>query len=320
MPELRFDVAHGQMPERQLEKVMFDFLERKSDVLVSTMIIESGLDLPNVNTILINRADRFGLAQLYQLRGRVGRSNHRAFAHLLIPEAATLSDIARKRLRAIEEFSDLGAGFRLAMRDMEIRGAGNFLGPQQSGHMHAVGYDLYCQMLRETIAEMRGEEMPAERVTVQLDVEVGAYLPEDYIGDPDQRIVFYKRLADLAERPAVTSLADELRDRYGRLPEAARNLIRLKEMRLLAEEAGVEKVHVRQGEGLLAFAIGREPARDTVERMVKEVPAELAFQADSREGLRIRVRTPEGSVLDAAEALLRVAGASDTLMVSHTGN
>ncbi len=177
LPELRFDVAHGQMPERHLEKVMMDFLERRSDVLVSTMIIESGLDLPNVNTILINRADAFGLAQLYQLRGRVGRSNHRAFAHLLIPEGVRLSDIARKRLRAIEEFSDLGAGFRLAMRDMEIRGAGNFLGPEQSGHVHAVGYDYYCQMLREAIAELRGEELPKERTRAKMDVEIDAYLP-----------------------------------------------------------------------------------------------------------------------------------------------
>jgi transcription-repair coupling factor (superfamily II helicase) len=221
LPELRFDVAHGQMPERGLEAVMLGFLERRSDVLVSTMIIESGLDLPNVNTIIINRSDTFGLAQLYQLRGRVGRSNHRAFAFLLVPPGAQLTDVARKRLRAIEEFSELGAGFRLATRDMEIRGAGNFLGAEQSGHLEAIGYDLYCQMLREAMADLRGEERPAERLPLRLDMEVDAYFPEELIADPDQRISFYKRLADLAEVDGVAKLAEELRDRYGRLPSAA---------------------------------------------------------------------------------------------------
>ena len=318
LPELRFDVAHGQMAERDLEKVMMDFLERKSDVLVSTMIIESGLDLPNVNTILINRADTFGLAQLYQLRGRVGRSNHRAFAYLLIPEGGGLSDIARKRLRAIEEFSDLGSGFRLAMRDMELRGAGNFLGPQQSGHVHAVGYDLYCQMLRETIAEMRGEERPAERVPVKLDIEMDAYLPEEFISDPDQRISFYKRLADLGELSALQSLQEELRDRYGRLPEPAENLMELKELRILAEIAGIEEMKVRAERVTARFAAGREPPPDVVGEMVKTCPGELSFRADGREGLRILIEvSPEQEAVAAVRALLRASCSSDTLTVSH---
>jgi transcription-repair coupling factor (superfamily II helicase) len=320
LPELRFDVAHGQMPERTLEKVMMDFLERKSDVLVSTMIIESGLDLPNVNTILINRADTFGLAQLYQLRGRVGRSNHRAFAHLLVPAAASLSDVARKRLRAIEEFSDLGSGFRLAMRDMEIRGAGNFLGPEQSGHMEAIGYDLYMQMLRETIAGLRGEAAPEERVRAELDVEIDAYLPEPYVADPDQRIAIYKRLAELGERDVLERLREELRDRFGRLPEPAVSLLRLKEIRILAEEAGVEKLRVRGEEAVVRFAAGREPGGEAVRRLVRDVPARLAFQADGREGLRVQVRSEEGGALDAVEALLRACRPSDTLIVSQTVN
>jgi len=318
LPELRFDVAHGQMPERELEKVMLDFLERRSDVLVSTMIIESGLDLPNVNTILINRADRFGLAQLYQLRGRVGRSNHRAFAHLLVPETRELSDVARKRLRAIEEFSELGAGFRLAMRDMEIRGAGNFLGPEQSGHVNLIGYDLYCQMLREAIADLRGEERAAERVPVRLDVELDAYLPEAYIDDPDQRIFFYKRLADLADPDALRSLSVELRDRYGRIPEPAENLLRLKELRLLAEGGGVEELKVRPDAATIRFAAGREPAQDVVKEMVRDVPASLSFQADGREGLRILLSPGVGhDAWEGTEALLRAANGSDTLIVSH---
>ncbi|HMB70681.1 MAG TPA: transcription-repair coupling factor [bacterium] len=320
LPELRFDVAHGQMPERTLEKVMMDFMARKSDVLVSTMIIESGLDLPNVNTILINRADAFGLAQLYQLRGRVGRSNHRAFAHLLVPPAASLSDVARKRLRAIEEFSDLGSGFRLAMRDMEIRGAGNFLGPEQSGHMEAVGYDLYMQMLRETIAGLRGEAAPEERVRTEVDVEIDAYLPEAYVSDPDQRIAIYKRLAELGERSALDRLREELRDRFGRLPEPAVSLLRLKEIRILAEEAGVERLKVRGQEAVLRFADGREPGREAVQRLVRDVPARLAFQADGREGLRVQIRADDGSALGAVEALLRACLPSDTLIVSESVN
>jgi transcription-repair coupling factor (superfamily II helicase) len=316
LPELRLAVAHGQMPEGELEKVMRDFLERRSDVLISTMIIESGLDLPNVNTILINRSDAMGLAQLYQLRGRVGRSNHRAFAYLLTPAGAKLTDIARKRLRAIEEFSDLGSGFRLAMRDMEIRGAGNFLGPEQSGHLNAIGYDLYCQMLRETIAEMRGEERPEERVPVRLDVEIDAYLPEELIEDPDQRILFYKRLADLAELSALESLGEELRDRYGRLPTPALNLLHLKELRLLAEAGGVEEVKVRATEALCRFPAGREPGPPVMKRLVHEVPGDMSFQADGRDGLRLRlVASGDVGPLQAVATLLRIVGAAEPASV-----
>jgi transcription-repair coupling factor (superfamily II helicase) len=306
------------MPERDLERVMMDFLERRSDVLVSTMIIESGLDLPNVNTILINRAETFGLAQLYQLRGRVGRSNHRAFAHLLVPAGKKLSDVARKRLRAIEEFSELGSGFRLAMRDMEIRGAGNFLGPEQSGHVTAIGYDLYCQMLRETIAEMRGEERPLERFPVEMDVEIDAFLPSEYVEDPDQRIFFYKKLADLGEIAGLESFAEELEDRYGRLPEAATNLIALKELRLLAESSGVERLQVRGEQASFRFREDRAPSGETLKALVRSVPCELSFQAAAREGLVIRMRAPRDGALRAAGALLRAACASDTLIESHS--
>ncbi len=317
LPELRFDVAHGQMGEGELEKVMLDFLERKSDVLVSTMIIESGLDLPNVNTILIHRADTFGLAQLYQLRGRVGRSNHRAFAYLLVPVGGAVSDIARKRLRAIEEFSELGSGFRLAMRDMEIRGVGNFLGPEQSGHVNAIGYDLYCQMLRETIATSRGEELPAERAPVKMDVEIDAYLPEEYVDDPDQRILFYKRLADLAETDALRRLGEELVDRYGPLPQPALHLLEVKNLRILAETAGVSEIRARGGSAVLHFVAGREPRPESLREMVRLVPGKLSFRADGREGLRVVLEADgQESVLDGVGALLRVCGASVSLAVS----
>lgn len=317
LPELRFDIAHGQMAEGELEAVMMNFLERRSDVLVSTMIIESGLDLPNVNTILIHRADTFGLAQLYQLRGRVGRSNHRAYAYLLIPAGASLSDIARKRLRAIEEFSDLGSGFRLAMRDMEIRGVGNFLGPEQSGYVNAIGYDLYCQMLREAVAESKGEEPPQERATVKMDVELDAYLPEEFVEDADQRILFYKRLADLGELDMLVRLREELEDRYGRIPGPAANLLFLKELRLRAEAVGVEQLRVRAGEAQLRLAPGREPRPETMRHILQTIRQELSFQADGREGLRVVVRgKSREETLEGVGALLQACGGSDSLLVS----
>ena len=229
--------------------------------------------------------------------------------------------MARKRLRAIEEFSELGAGFRLAMRDMEIRGAGNFLGPEQSGHMEAVGYDLYCQMLRETMADLRGEERPAERQPVRLDVAIDAYLPEEFIPDPDQRIVFYKRLADLAEVPGVQRLGEELRDRYGRLPEPARHLLKVKELRLLAEASGVDELRAREGAFALGFHEDRLPAQAVVREIVRQVPAQLSFSTEGRTGLRIAGRA-DGveALLDALEALLRVTSASDTLSVSQSAH
>jgi transcription-repair coupling factor (superfamily II helicase) len=201
---------------------------------------------------------------------------------------------------------------------MEIRGAGNFLGAEQSGHLNAIGYDLYCQMLREEIARLRGEEAPPERTSVKLDVPIDALLPEEYIDDPDQRILFYKRLADLAERSALESLAEELRDRYGRLPEEARNLVRLKELRILAEESGVEEVRARGGEATVRFGLDREPSPETVKEMIRSTSVDLSFQADSREGLRVRLRADDdAAVVDALGALLRAGGAEGTLIVSH---
>jgi transcription-repair coupling factor (superfamily II helicase) len=203
------------------------------------------------------------------------------------------------------------------MRDMEIRGAGNFLGPEQSGHVHAVGYDLYCQMLREAIADLKGVERPEERISVRLEVEMDAYFPRDYIDDPDQRIQFYKRLVDLGEPGPLRSLEEELQDRYGRLPEPARNLMRLKELRLLAERGGVEWVRVRAGAADFRFGEGREASPETVKELLQRVPGRLSFQADGREGLRIRLEagSPEAA-LEASATLLRVVGASDTVLVS----
>ncbi|HIL08951.1 MAG TPA: transcription-repair coupling factor, partial [Candidatus Latescibacteria bacterium] len=194
LPQVRFAVAHGQMPPRELEKIMFDFMERKYDCLVCTMIIESGIDIPSVNTILVNRADTLGLSQLYQIRGRVGRSNERAYAYLLVPKGKKLTKKSRMRLRAIEEFADLGSGFNIAMRDLEIRGAGNLVGAQQHGFIAAVGFDLYCRLLDEAMRDIKGETVP-DSPEPDIKIAVSAYIPDDYVPDPDQKMEFYQRLA-----------------------------------------------------------------------------------------------------------------------------
>ena len=209
----------------------------KYDVLVATTIIENGIDIPRANTIIINRADQYGLSQLYQLRGRVGRSNRRAYAYLLIPGEQELSPIAKRRLAAIREFSDLGAGFRIAALDLELRGAGNLLGGQQSGHMDALGFDLYTQMLERTVAELRGEAVEDETsVTINLGVDVA--IPDEYINDMGQRLRTYKRVSSARDEETLASIRERDQDRYGRLPESVEQLFGYALLRRLAENLG----------------------------------------------------------------------------------
>ncbi|MBA3806440.1 MAG: transcription-repair coupling factor, partial [Acidobacteria bacterium] len=217
VPQARMVVGHGQMNEREMERVMLDFVDYKYDVLVATTIIENGIDIPRANTIIINRADAYGLSQLYQLRGRVGRSNRRAYAYLLIPSEQGLSPIARRRLAAIREFSDLGAGFRIAALDLELRGAGNLLGGQQSGHMDALGFDLYTQMLERTVAELRGETVEDE-TSVSINLGADVAIPDDYISDMGQRLRTYKRVSSARDEETISTIRAEVEDRYGRLP------------------------------------------------------------------------------------------------------
>jgi transcription-repair coupling factor (superfamily II helicase) len=238
VPQARLVVGHGQMNEKDMEKVMLDFIDHQYDVLVATTIIENGIDIPRANTIIINRADNYGLSQLYQLRGRVGRSNRRAYAYLLIPNEQELSLIARRRLAAIREFSDLGAGFRIAALDLELRGAGNFLGGQQSGHMDALGFDLYTQMLERTVAELRGEAIEDE-VSVSINLGVDVAIPEDYIGDMGQRLRTYKRVSSARDHETLDAIKTETEDRYGRLPHSVERLFDYARLRRLAEQIGV---------------------------------------------------------------------------------
>ena len=241
VPEARVLVAHGQMGERTLQERMQRFVNRGADVLVCTTIIESGLDIPNVNTIIINRAERFGLADLHQLRGRVGRYKHRAYAYLLVPPDRPVMPVAERRLKAIEEFAELGAGFRIAMRDLEIRGAGNILGREQHGHIAAVGYDMYCRLLEFAIRKARGEEAPA-RPAVSLSLGLDAFLPEDYVRDPKQRIELYRKLQRAAQDSEIDALQEELGDRFGKLPREAQNMLAEARLRLAAGRAAVRSI------------------------------------------------------------------------------
>jgi transcription-repair coupling factor (superfamily II helicase) len=240
-PRARIAIGHGQMHERELEQVMLDFIDRRYDILLSTTIIESGLDIPNVNTIIINRADAFGLAQLYQLRGRVGRDVKRAYAYLIVPEGRPITDTAVKRLRAIEEFTELGMGFQLAMRDLEIRGTGNILGPEQHGVIDNVGFELYCTMLQEAVQRLRGGGGELDR-QAEIKWGVSALLPAEYVPVESQRIAFYKRLAAARGGKDIQEIQEELRDRYGAVPAAAKNLIGISLLRVLARRCGIESV------------------------------------------------------------------------------
>ena len=252
VPDAQVAYAHGKMKERELEQIMMDFVEGEIDVLVSTTIIETGLDISNVNTIIIDDADRLGLAQLYQLRGRVGRSSRTAYAFLMYRRNRQLKEVAEKRLQVIREYTDLGSGFRIAMRDLEIRGAGNVLGARQSGHMEAVGYDLYCKMLNEAVRRLKGEEIPEEDYETSVDLDVDAYIPATYIRAETQRLDMYKRMAAITSKEDYLDLQEELVDRYGDLPRPVENLCKIALLKAQAHEAFVTQL-VQKGDTLRVY-------------------------------------------------------------------
>ncbi len=258
LPEARIGVAHGQMPEVSLERVMADFYHQRFNVLLCTTIIESGIDIPTANTIIINRSDRFGLAQLHQLRGRVGRSHHQAYAYLLTPPKDALTSDAKKRLEAIASLEDLGAGFTLATHDLEIRGAGELLGEEQSGHIQELGYALYMELLEETVEALKsGKEPLLDKPLSQgpeINFKVPALIPDDYLPDVNTRLIFYKRIANAKEKQALDDLMAEMVDRFGKLPPAAKHLFRLAELKLSLTPLAVRKVEVTADSGLIEFS------------------------------------------------------------------
>ncbi len=279
LPSVTFCVVHGQLPEKILEKRMHDFYHRKFQVLVTSMIIENGLDIPSVNTIIINRADTFGLAQLYQLRGRVGRSNIRAYANLLIPPKTPINNIAKRRLRTIEEFAELGSGFNIALRDLELRGAGNILGTQQSGFISAIGFDLYSELLQETIAELKGEKVkkPPE---VEVHLKRDMYIPDNYIGDAQERVLFYRRLSETVSPDEVNAIEEELIDRYGKPDEPVMNLIETAYIRQYAAMIGASEVSFDNNEINIYIPEGINITRENVSTLVKKSPVKLNFSFD----------------------------------------
>jgi transcription-repair coupling factor (superfamily II helicase) len=289
---VRIAHAHGQMRERDLERIMIDFVEKKFDVLLTTMIIEAGLDFPNVNTIIINRSDRFGLAQLYQLRGRVGRSDRKAYAYLLIPKGGGVTSTAIKRLQAITEFDYLGAGYRIAMRDLEIRGAGNFLGHQQSGQINAVGLDLYSRMVREEVARRRGEEAEEEQ-EARISVPVPAYLPDSYVSDSEERMDIYRRLSRVRGFDEVAAMRSELLDRFGAPPPPGENMIKLVEFRARAAEAGLDSVEIdTKGVIKAVFTPQATPPRKLIAKIAEKFEGRLTFHMEK--GFSMTV-SPQGN-------------------------
>ncbi len=291
MPEARIRVAHGQMPEKELEQIMLDFYHQRFSILLCTTIIESGIDVPNANTIIINRADKLGLAQLYQLRGRVGRSHHQAYAYLIIPPRGVITADALKRLEAIESIEDLGAGFTLATHDLEIRGAGELLGEDQSGQIQEIGFTMYTEMLERAVADLKSGREPALDQALhpqtEVDLHIPALIPEDYLPDVHSRLVLYKRIANAANENELDELQVEMIDRFGLLPEAVKNLFMVTELKLRAQALGILKIDAGPAGGRLVF--DEEPEIDPAAliRLIQEQPRRYKF--DGKNKLRFQL-------------------------------
>jgi transcription-repair coupling factor (superfamily II helicase) len=294
VPEARISVAHGRMPEDALEQVMSDFAEGKSDILVCSTIIESGLDMPNVNTLIVNRADRFGLTQLYQLRGRVGRGANLAHAYFLYDRGKLLTPTAEKRLKTIFEATELGAGFNIALKDLEIRGAGTLLGPRQSGFISTVGFSLYTRLLAEAVESQREKQagIPEPKKSPlpppTIDLPFKAFIPEDYVSDVETRLSLYQKLARVDKEEQIDGLAQEFGDRFGKLPPEVKNLLYALRIKLLAAKAGVESVSTEDGQIIIRLFEGMQLDRQKIEPFLSE-----GVTAGRRE-IRLNYKRAEG--------------------------
>jgi len=281
LPEARVAVAHGQMDAKELEAILVDFINAKATVLVCTAIIESGVDLPNVNTILVNNADHFGMAQLYQLRGRVGRSHVRGYCTLLLEHGKQVSTVASQRLRALQDNTALGSGFAVASADMDIRGAGDLLGSKQHGHIQAVGFEAYLELLEEAISEARGA---THRATLEPEVEIpgAAFLPEDFVPGVQERLAFYKRLSNARTVEEVKSLAGEMEDLYGSMPIEALGICRLQEIKARCREMGIASIHWLKVRCLIAYDASVAPSRKSLEELASRHPARIKLVDNNR--------------------------------------
>jgi transcription-repair coupling factor (superfamily II helicase) len=299
------------MPARELERVMGDFVEGKVQVLVATAIIENGLDVPNANTMIVHRADLFGLAQLYQLRGRVGRSRHRAYCYLILPPEITPE--AEARLRVLEHHTELGSGYRIALKDLELRGAGNLLGPEQSGFAQAVGFDLYLRLLEETVREMKAGGARPRLEPPEVTVHGEAYFPDAYVPDSGQKLQLYRRVSRLADPEELRALRAELRDRFGRWPPEVENLLTVAQLRLLGAQMGAQRISVGEREARLSFRPGVIPRL----ARLRDRSAEGRLEVDVRRlqplSLIVRSRDAEPVLPLLAPALERLAGEAPEL-------
>ncbi len=302
VPQAKIGVGHGQMPEKDLEKVMLDFIEGETNLLVCSTIIENGIDIPTANTMIINRADCFGLAQLYQLRGRVGRSHQRAYAYLLIPGEGVLTKDARERLKVLQEQAELGAGFRIARHDLELRGAGDLLGARQAGQVAAIGFEMYTDLLEETVQELQGQARE-ERIDPEIRLGLSAFLPERYVADPNQRLVLYRKLASAREDVEIYQAADELRDRYGELPGEAELLLEVMKLRVLMKQLNVEHVEYDGHNLVFAFPASTKVAPEQILALLED-SKKYRFSTDYRLTVRLG-RIPRDAVLAAAKKELQ---------------
>jgi transcription-repair coupling factor (superfamily II helicase) len=306
VPHARVAVGHGQMDEKQIERLMIDFAAHQFDILVCTTIVESGLDFPEANTIVIDRADALGLAQLYQLRGRVGRSKRRAYCYLLVPPTGLLTADARKRLAVLRTFTELGSGYKIAARDLEIRGAGNLLGPEQSGHIGAVGFELYTRLLEEEIKRLKGEEV-IEPFECEVSIPLPAYLPETYVGDVHLRLNLYKRISDARDEAEVDDLRAEITDRFGRPPGPVANLLRIVALRRRAERLRIKKIEA--GADRIAFELDEttpvHPAK--VVQLIAAQPGRFSLSPDGKLYERTRGGDAEAVFGALDEGLQRLA-------------
>src|SRR3990170_910569 len=305
LPDLRLAVAHGQMEEKVLEKIMLQFLEGKYDCLLCTNIIESGLDLPNVNTILINRADRFGLAELYQLKGRVGRSNRKAYAYLLVPDFGDLTPQARKRLSAIQQYTQLGSGFYLALRDLEIRGAGNILGPQQHGFIEEIGFDLYCRLLDEAVREIKGEEIKKVKET-KLEIDLDLFIPQQYIEDSQQRMEIYKKLSEVKRNEDIEELKIELRDRFGSMPREAEELLEVSEIKLLCQAKEISKLSLRRDRLKIEFDQSKKVGKEEIRKYREGLTYPMEFFAEENLKMELSLNSTENRLGQAKKVLQKL--------------
>jgi transcription-repair coupling factor (superfamily II helicase) len=297
VPEARVAVAHGQMRERQLEQVMSDFYHRRANVLVCSTIIETGIDVPSANTIIIDRADKFGLAQLHQLRGRVGRSHHQAYAYLMTPHPKVLSKDATKRLEAIEATADLGAGFTLASHDLEIRGAGELLGEEQSGQMQSIGFSLYMEMLNATVEAMQKGETPNLDQPLQRGTEVNlnlpAVIPESYLPDVHNRLIMYQRIANAQNKATLKELQVEMIDRFGLLPEAIKSLFRQTRLKLKAQDIGISKIEASSQSGRLMFEKNTQVEPMALVKLVQTQPRQFKLEGSNQLRFTLPMEHPE---------------------------